>query len=90
MQSYGTHLLVAQVSEWPAVRELSVELEPFASLYIVTNEFAMRREDWLFGSIKHLDAEQVENCVGEWFKKVSHGSPQIRKQRGMLVSLPCC
>lgn len=71
---YSAFCLATQVSEWPAIRELSVELEPFASLYIVTNDFALRREDWLFGSIKHLDAEQVENCVGEWFKKVRRGS----------------
>ncbi|KAG2500939.1 hypothetical protein HYH03_000764 [Edaphochlamys debaryana] len=63
-------LLGWDVSDWPSIRELSVELEPFASLYSITNDFALRREEWLFGSFKNLNAEDVENSVGEWFKKM--------------------
>ncbi len=59
-----------QVTEWPAIGELSTDLEPYASLYSITNEFGLRYEEWLFGPVKDLNAEEVENNVGEWFKKV--------------------
>ncbi|EFJ49499.1 flagellar inner dynein arm heavy chain 11 [Volvox carteri f. nagariensis] len=59
-----------QVTEWPAIRELSTDLEPYASLYSITNDFGLRYEEWLFGPIKDLNAEEVENNVGEWFKKM--------------------
>ncbi|PNH05107.1 Dynein heavy chain 7, axonemal [Tetrabaena socialis] len=72
-------LLTWPISEWPAIHELAEELEPFASLYSITNKFAMRREDWLYGPVKDLNAEEVESNVGEWFKKMvrlSKGLPR--------------
>lgn len=66
----AANLLNVQVSEWPAIRELQGELEPYASLYSITNDFSLRYEEWLFGPVKDLNAEEVETNVGEWFKKV--------------------
>ena len=63
-------VVVRQVSEWPAIKDLSVELEPFASLYSITNDFGLRREEWLFGPVRDLNAEEVEASVADWFKKV--------------------
>ncbi|GIL46228.1 hypothetical protein Vafri_3260 [Volvox africanus] len=63
-------LLGWEVTEWPAIRELSTDLEPYASLYSITNDFGLRYEEWLFGPIRDLNAEDVETNVGEWFKKM--------------------
>ncbi len=62
-----------QASDWPAIKELGTEVEPFASLYSITADFAAKREDWLFGSVRELDAEAVEGSVSEWLKKVRAG-----------------
>ncbi|KXZ43278.1 hypothetical protein GPECTOR_96g744 [Gonium pectorale] len=70
-------LLGWQVTEWPAIRDLASELEPYAWLYSITNDFTMRREDWLFGPIKDLDAEEVENKVNDWFKKMARLSKSL-------------
>lgn len=37
---------------------------------MVANEFSVRREAWLFGPARELDPEEVDNLVGDWFKKV--------------------
>ncbi|GFR40055.1 hypothetical protein Agub_g593 [Astrephomene gubernaculifera] len=70
-------LLGWEAAEWPAIRELQVELEPYASLYTITNDFTLRREDWLFGPVRDLNAEEVENNVGEWFKKTARLSKSL-------------
>lgn len=51
-------------------RPLQTELEPYASLWTVANEFSVRRESWLFGPIRELQPEEVDTLVGEWLKKV--------------------
>ncbi|GLC77190.1 hypothetical protein PLESTF_001896200 [Pleodorina starrii] len=70
-------LLGWEVTEWPAIRELSTDLEPYASLYSITNDFGMRYEEWLFGPVRDLNAEEVENNVGEWFKKMMRLSKSL-------------
>ncbi|KAG2427037.1 hypothetical protein HYH02_014682 [Chlamydomonas schloesseri] len=73
-------LLGWEVSEWPAIKDLSVELEPFASLYSITNDFGLRREEWLFGPVRDLNAEEVEASVADWFKKTVRLSKALPRQ----------
>ncbi|GFH22694.1 uncharacterized protein HaLaN_20201 [Haematococcus lacustris] len=57
-------------SDWPQVGELAKELEPYASLWQVVSEYALRSEDWLYGNMQGLNPEEVEELTGEWYKRM--------------------
>lgn len=48
-----------EVTGWPKVGELAKELEPFASLWQIAQEFTMRSEEWLHDTFTKLDPEEV-------------------------------
>ncbi|GFH14247.1 uncharacterized protein HaLaN_10266, partial [Haematococcus lacustris] len=52
------------------VGELAKELEPYASLWQVVSEYALRSEDWLYGNMQGLNPEEVEELTGEWYKRM--------------------
>lgn len=64
-------LLTFAVALPTCLPDMQTELEPYASLWSVANEFSVRRESWLFGPVRELQPDDVDTLVGEWLKKVS-------------------
>jgi dynein heavy chain len=59
-----------KATEFPGIAELWVGLEPYANLWIITSDFNLSIDEWMYGPFKNLEPAALEETVGEWYKKM--------------------
>ena len=56
-------------TEYPSLTACKKEVGPFHTLWTYTSEFKSSRTEWLHGSFLDLEANEIEDQVGTWWKQ---------------------
>lgn len=67
-------------TEYPGIAELTSSLEPYANLWIITADFNLSIDEWMYGPFKNLEPESLEETVGEWYKKMFRLTKAFNKE----------
>jgi hypothetical protein len=55
----------AYVPYAPQIGDLVKEVEPYAGLWHVVSEYALKTEDWMYGNMQTLNPEEIDELVSK-------------------------